>query len=169
MAVNYNLKGVEELKKKLEALSDVSRSQVLLSAARKSMQVYSKSARSKAPVADGDLRNSIGPEKVKGNGREKIALAVGPRRRKGSKNAQGWHAHLVEYGTIRRHAVGKNTLRRRGNKRVAVIGGKTVMVEHTGTMPAQPFLRPAWDETNQKVLSSFSDELAKKIEKAVKK
>lgn len=56
------------------------------------------------------------------------------------------HAHLVEFGTGPRFQ--KNG-------------------RYVGRMPAQPFMRPAWDATKAEVLKRISEEMRREIEKTV--
>jgi hypothetical protein len=68
---------------------------------------------------------------------------TGPRRKKG-----GAIAHLIEKGT------GKRTLKGKGKYRAGT---------DRGTMPAKPFMRPAWDRTKDEVLGSIKGFLAKHL------
>ncbi len=58
------------------------------------------------------------------------------------------HAHLVEFGTVERfHKSGKSV----------------------GRMPANPFIRPAWDSSGEAALTTIKTTLAREVAKAAKK
>lgn len=82
----------------------------------------------------GDLKRSIGVIV----GKVGIALWVGPSRG-GRKEADGWYAHFVEFGTA-------STGWGKGIKK-------------------KPFMRPAWDQNNKKTLKIIENELGNQITK----
>lgn len=79
-------------------------------------------------------------------GRSKLAMYVGPVQEDGSHSP---HAHLYEFGTAPRfHAK----------------TGKAV-----GSMPARPFLRPAWDASQELMLATLRREMWSEIGKTVER
>lgn len=66
----------------------------------------------------------------------------------GAHSARRGLAHLIEFGTgPRRHKSGKST----------------------GSMPARPFMRPAWERGKHQALLTIGDELWVEVEKAAKR
>lgn len=101
MANSFKITGIKELQRKMQELEKATQKKVLRSISRKALNIYVKEARKNTPVNTGRLKKSIGNEAAKRQGREKVAIVAGPRRKKGNKNAQGWHGHLVELGSIK--------------------------------------------------------------------
>lgn len=95
-----------------------------------------------APVGlTGNLADSIGVVKAgKSNRGEFGEITIGPRRKGGKK---GYAGHLVEFGTRMRR------VKRNGANR--------------GTMPADPFVRPAFEQTINEVLGKIDNELGKEV------
>lgn len=125
------MKGFEDIDKVLAALPGKLGPQVLTKTLRKAAKPLVDEAKLKVPKASGELAKSIGVVAAKESGNY-TGVHVGPRR----GNYGGHHAHLVEYGTA---------ARKLDKPALVKIGGKTVAITHTGTMPAQPFMRPAFD------------------------
>lgn len=91
-----------------------------------------------APVGlTGNLADSIGVVIGGRLNRELGSVQVGPRR--GGKY-KGFHAHFVEFGTKKR----------RVKKRHPIFGFDR------GVMPKQPFVEPAWEQTNDEVLTGIT-------------
>jgi HK97 gp10 family phage protein len=101
-----------------------------------------RSASNKKHMADTvGVSHKLTPAQAKGargnDGPNEVSMFVG---------AKDPKAHLVEFGTgPRRHKSGK----------------------FVGVMPAQPFMRPAWDANREKVLETFAGFIAAEIEKTV--
>lgn len=86
----------------------------------------------------GGLVDSIGVVKPGFTAAEGIGeVHVGPRRGK----FKGHHAHLVETGTVKRNKTGPNR----------------------GTMPAHPFMGPAFEQTNTAVLETVRLSIGRKL------
>ena len=93
-------------------------------------------------VESGGLRDSMRTRKKRGmNGIYQI-FSTAP------------HAHLVEWGTGPRKFKKPRQVR---------IGGKWVVVESTGSMPAKPFFRPAVDENHPEILRRMRERLARRM------
>jgi len=101
---------------------------------------------SKTTPKTGNLYNSIGPVLMPLKSTKEVGETwVGPRRRAGFK---GRHGHLVEFGTRPRPAGGWYARFKNPKKTV---------------MPALPFMRPAWNETNQIVLNGMKENIGGKF------
>jgi len=151
--------GIEDVQKFLTQLdADVQR-KVLQSALRAEGQVFKEAVEAAAPIKiepggvlpDGALKADVilrvGTDEA---GRPAAAVSFGSFTRR----VAGW----VEYGhrLIRRHSKGKIRLRVKG-------GGMGIQV---GTVPAHPFIRPAFEtsvaEANAAFAEKFSQELRKR-------
>lgn len=123
-------------------------------ALKKAVQPIADDAQSRAPVG----RDREGGEHL----RDKIAVGTKLSKRQRRSRARGSdpnrvdvyvgaqparHAHLVEFGSgPRRTKSGKST----------------------GVMPAQPFMRPAWDSGKRRALRQFEKLLWREIEKSAR-
>jgi HK97 gp10 family phage protein len=143
MSSTVKFEGFADIEKILDALPKALGPKVVQTCLRKGAKPYVRQAKANAPVGTGDLKRSIGV--LNGKGNYKASVTVGPKRGKG-KSADGWHAHLVEYGVAPR-IVSKPTkgYYKKGTK--------------LGDMKAQPFLRPAWDTTNILVRTEIAKSL----------
>jgi HK97 gp10 family phage protein len=149
MSVQIAVEGMDEIKAKLKKLSAEVRTKALRMALRRGAAPVLRAARDKAPrrVSTGKQRTKGTPlhaaMEIKGarkrDGHDELSLKVGPNARKAP------HAYLVEFGTgVRTQKSGKNA----------------------GTMPAQPFMRPAFDGTKDESLRVMRDSLSRDIERA---
>lgn len=143
---NIELTGLKELRAKLRKLEGAGADKVLKSVSRKALTPYVQRAKQNAPVDQGDLKRSIGKETEKGKFRERGAMIAGPRRKKGNKNAQGFHAIFAEFGTAPRFENGK------------LIRG----------LPATRFLTKAWHSTKGEVLKVYRERLREEIKRRSK-
>ena len=133
MGKNLQFNGLTELRDVLDALPGKLGRQVVGQILRKAEKPLIAAAKAKAPKADGDLIKSIGGIAGRGGGKGEQRY-VGPRR--GGPN-KGYAGHLVEYGTgPRRQKDGTST----------------------GSMPAQPFMRPAYEETKEQIVEIIKQE-----------
>lgn len=146
------VEGLRELDRALGELPKATARNVLLRALGKAAEPMHSHAKSLAPVRDDDRDVYFGPD-----GARKL-------RRPGTTK------HLVQAGT-------RLTPRQRSQARKE---GKAFAEYYVGTrdraarfpefgtaeMPAQPFLRPAWDANKQRALDIFRTELGGEISKA---
>lgn len=176
MRVSAKLHGFKELEASLMQLEkQATRKTVVRNTLKKAGEPVATAMKAKAPVDEGDLRDSIiVGTKIKGEvgkaayskamrqGFDKAAAVRSMRdARRAAKGTmppvimyvgpgeKAFHAHLVEFGTAP-HAN----------------GGMFAGTMHPGTA-AKPFARPAWDEKKDEALSIISDELRAQIAKAV--
>ncbi len=174
--VTFRMEGFEELEAALMQLEkQATRRTVVRNALKKAAVPIASAMRDKAPVDDGDLRDSIRiGTKIKGEvgnaayhkamraGFDKAsavkAMRDARREAKGSlppvmmyagPSERAFYAHLVEFGTAPH-----------------VNGGMFAGSQHPGTSP-RPFVRPAWDEQQGVALAVLTDELRVQIDKAV--
>lgn len=152
--VTVKVTGFKEIDDVLKKLPDSLSEPVIRAANRAAAKPLIDKAKANAPEGPtGHLVDSIGiANKVEEKGSiikaGKGAVAVGPRRGKGNRNTQGWHAHLVEYGTVKR------------SKKNGQI---------TGVMPANPFMKPAWLSTQVEVRAKIKEELGKSVKSLMKR
>lgn len=156
----FRIEGLAELDKMLSQLSKSMSRTVLRNALKKAGKPIADAATASVPVGKtGNLRRSIKiSTKLKKSqyryGRpSRVAVDV-------FVGSSAPHAHLVEFGT---------GPRRLDSPRAVNLGGKVVMVEHTGQMPARPFLRPAWDLNKEKAVKIFGEEVWKELTKAARR
>jgi HK97 gp10 family phage protein len=144
--IELRLNGLPELLEQLDELGTVTGARALRTAARKAFGPVLEAAKSKVPVGEGDLRDSLKISVRKGGNSgedEDVVFRVGikvgkvPGAAGGSKVAPSRRWHLVELGTVK--------------------------------MPAKPYLRPALDSQRDAVLSMLTEELAKSIARVKKR
>jgi HK97 gp10 family phage protein len=139
------LVGARELEANLMALPELLAKRTLARALMKVAQPIADEARTRSPQNFGkNMRKIV------------VAATLSRRQRKGTRKVPGVRtvyigvrpspvAHLIEFGTgPRYHRSGKST----------------------GVMPAQPFLRPAWDNGKFKALEDFGVILGRELEKS---
>lgn len=135
------LTGFDEVMAKLQKLGTVTAHQAIKTASEQAGQFLVNAVQSHIHPNTGLLRSSIGMKGIAYQGGATFVTIVGPRT--GFKDPQTGEnpvhiAHLVEFGTRER-------FKKSG--------------QPTGTMPAQPFLRPAWDSSKGAVSSIFVSQL----------
>ena len=114
--VTVQMTGGKELVRKLKRLDQKVRKRIARKALRGAANPIRDDAKANVPVAEGKLKRSL-RTRVQVSSRTQAAFVE-------ARWPMGAHAHLVEFGTV---------------ERVRKSGGST------GAMPAQPFLRPAFD------------------------
>ena len=153
----FELVGLEQLLKNMEELPTVAmKKTVVRNALKKSLAPVLDAAKQSVPKGEtGNLARSlkigkIKPSQRRGKPRDRTTVTayVGP---------TAPHAHLVEFGTKER------TLK---SPVAAPIGGGVVTVRTTGRMPANPFLRNAWDTRKGQLLPIFAGEMRIQLNKA---
>ncbi len=154
---SISFQGFGELDAVMAGLGDKLGTQTIDKILRKAAQPLVKRAKELSSNADvtGDVTKSIG---IIAN-RKVNSITVGPRRGGGYK---GYVAHILEYGaaphTIRAKAAG-------GLLHFA--GTFTQEVQHPG-IAAQPFMRPAFDETGGAVVDSIKAQCKEIIDSGFK-
>lgn len=149
------VEGLRELEKLLEQLPAAAARRTSRAAMMVALEPVAATARSLAPRGDepknARMADTIGVS-------DKLTKRQAREARRLFREGVGRHvqevyvgvahpvAHLVEFGSgPRRHKTGKST----------------------GVMPAQPFMRPAWDQNRQAVLESLAQHLRDQIEAVI--
>lgn len=129
--------GGRELERALKQLPRATGKNVLRRALRNAAKPTAAAAEAMAPRGPtGNLQASISiGTKLKPSQRGDSSLS-GVQLYIGATSPPGYHAHLIEFGTVK--------------------------------MTARPFMRPAWDSTQQQVLASISDEVWKSLAKSAR-
>jgi HK97 gp10 family phage protein len=144
--ISLNVHGLKDLQMQLEELRDVElAAKTLASAARKAFKPVLEAAQSRAPVDTGVLRDSI-----------KIAV-------KKPKNGDA----VVVVGL--RIAKDKTAAARTGRKNADASWRWHFVELGTRFQGSRPFLRPALDGNAQAVVEALKTELAKGIQRVVRK
>jgi len=147
----YKIEGVDKVIKQLEAAKIKKKVKPIRQALKFAARPMRAEAALRAPKRTGDLAKSIGY--INPRSRSQLFIFVGPRRKKFSV----YYGHLVEYGTAPR---------KYKKPQYRNIGGKWVRVRHTGSAPAQPFMRPAFESNKEIINQRFETKIRKLIAKA---
>jgi len=127
--------GVEDIDKVLRGLPIELSDRLMKTAHADAAKPLISAAKSIVSVKTGNLRESIGVERVPIKVANEIGLVkVGPRRRNGYK---GFHGHLVEFSHFTRDGVNK-------------------------TEP-KPFMEPAYERTKKQVEEGIANSVGKKV------
>ena len=148
----FRIEGLEELQKNLDTLSKAASKAVLRNAVKAALKPMRDAAKANAPQGStGNLAKGIvittSLRKSQRRGfrdRSAVEAFVGPNPKVSP------HAHLVEWGT------GPRTLKK---PRMTTLGGRPVFITHTGQMPANPYMRRAYDSTKKKAVEIFAVEV----------
>jgi len=137
MAVNIT--GVKELDELFKKMPLQFSHKVFQDANAEAAKVLVNKAKLTAPEGPtGGLIDSIGVIKPSFSAADSLGeVHVGPRRGR----FKGHHAHLVEFGTVKRDKKGPNR----------------------GTMPKDPFMEPSFDATKDKIVQTDVTILARKL------
>lgn len=187
MASTVEIKGLKELDAVLKSLPEKIEQNVMRGAIRAGQKVMLDAVREKlrsnGSVRSGDLINSLRIQfdrKARKRGWVNAKLVVG------SKEA--FYAHMLEFGTaahfisIKEDAKPKRQTRRGERKygyrtinkmvkRGSLVIGKHFVgqsVSHPGSSP-KPFIRPAFDESQQAAIEAFAEYVRKRLPKELKK
>lgn len=153
--VSLKLEGDRELRRALAKLEQKTGKRVVRRSLLRGARIIRDEARKRAPVDSGRLRKSI---QARSSGRAfragTVGVVVGPDKR-------APHAHLVEFGTGPR--VIKSATIPTPN------GPRTVSNLAVGSMPAKPFLRPAFDskarEAGDRVMTEIRSSILEEARK----
>ena len=152
--VVVKVEGIKEIREQLLALSKSLSPDVVESIVMRHAQKVAAEARRRAPVQPGPqggtLRRSIICRKLGRVGDNPAPALVGVDVKTDQRGRLEKYAKLVEYG---------------GGERVAKQGryaGRSF-----GTMPAQPFLRPAYDAKKREVMEGIVRDLGAELDKVV--
>ena len=161
-SVGIDLKGFDELMQNLERLKSSTQRKVARLAVTAGARIVRNEAKRLVPVRTGNLRDSISIKVLPYRRTEHIAARVFASRIRGK---QGWHAHLIEFGTAPRYQKPKEF------KHLSPFLAKRAMKEsgkrgrYTGIGPARPFMRPALDNRRSEILAAYKRILKAGIER----
>lgn len=153
MALKMKLSGIEGVNAALTELPKATSKNVVLRAMKEAAEPMRDHASDLAPVLYGDLSEGMTvttkivasqADDTRRPGRDEVRAFIGANYSRGS-DGYAPHAHLVEFGTGPRYK--KNG-------------------QYVGQMPAQPFMRPAFDGGKETFISRFSAALLEEINKA---
>ena len=160
MAVKFDFKmdGLKELDEALGQFTKATGKNVLGRALKNAAEPVRKAAVAKAPRASGALQESI-QTRIRRNLRNKnmVLAVIGP--------------VVGEYRQLATPVAYSDKGIRKGKMRTYAIGstpGVYGMFTEFGTIdtPAQPFMRPAWEQERDNARDMIADELRKEIDKA---
>jgi len=119
-------------------------------------------ARAKVPKKFRVLEKSIGSSFLKTSKPRKEVLKIGPRTGKKARH-NGWYGHLVEFGT-QSHTIKADPLAFTVDGDLKFVNEVTIP-----SIPAQPFLGPAFEISAGKALQEIGNNLGPEIEKEARK
>jgi len=172
--------GLSDLYKLMQELPGKVEGNIVRGALRAGQTVIMNAIRENAPKDSGDLRDSIRirfrPKSQK-KGYVRMHVVVG--------NKKAWYSHLIEYGTASFYEGKGKSVRKpyiirakdssgaelgTGLKRRALKIGATMVdqVMHPGIKP-KPFVRPAYDESQDAALKAVAAYMRNRIPKEFKK
>jgi HK97 gp10 family phage protein len=140
--IEFTIKGLEELKKKLGGLSNVMVRQQMERTMLRSTEMIKNRARQLVPVDTGALRRSI--RDIVQVGEKEVKGIVGPTEPYGAPVEFGARPHFPPVGALERWA------RKRGINPWAL----AVAISRRG-MKARPYLIPAFEELKNKIVEEF--------------
>lgn len=170
---SVEIKGLAELDKLLKELPTKIERNVIrgaLRAGQKQMQDAAKARlRQNGSVRTGALERSIRirfKRKSERYGWIRSYLIAG--------NKEAWYSHLIEYGTGSFYAGQGRSKRQpyeikpKNKKSLFFAGIARKLITHPGIEP-RPFMRPAWDATNQQSVESIAEYIRIRLPKEIKK
>ena len=152
MSSPIRITGLDALNATLKKLPPTIKGPVLRQALRKGAQLILRDAKSRVPKGTGGLKRAL-TTIVKEDKSGNIYVTIG------ANMPDGAHAHLVEFGTKERFV---NFASGRSGA-ISIGGGGS-----RGSMPTQPFLRPAFDSQRDAVMGVIAAELDRAIAKAAR-
>jgi len=145
-AGSIDLQGYDEVMKRLSGLEQNVNRRLAYQALRKASRILILAARQKIQSYSKTVAKSIA---INYQSRHQVLVAVGPKK---TKARDPWYAHFIEFGTS-----GIGRFKRKGR------------VRYRADQPARPFMRPAYDETQEQILEDFGTSVMEVIDKHVQK
>lgn len=139
----FELEGWDRFLKAVQSLPDKQKRSELLKVLRRVAKPTVQAAKAAAPRQDGKLQKSIGV--ITSRSKTYPSVYAGPRVK--GQNA-GYHGHLVEFGTGPR---------------------RTKDGRFTGSMPAQPYMRPAYEQTKTIAVNLAQTLITKQMQRTIDK
>ena len=151
MSIDAQFVGIAQLRAKLKRLGDVGAGQALATALTAAAQPIQNEAKRRAPYLSGTLRRGI----------TTVEISRGPRRAVVAISTSNIpYARIHEFGGTIKPAKGKKFLKFKGKD------GNDVFVKSV-TLPARPYLRPAFDTKKSEATREFGEALRILIEQAL--
>jgi len=167
---NVEITGLKELYDLLQDLPTKVEKNVMRGALRRGQNVFKDAAKSLINNKTGALSKSI---RVRFKTKSEKMGWIRSHLIAGDKDA--YYAHIVEFGsasyyTGKGKTVGKPyTIKGKGGKALLIAGGNPVKsVVHPGSRP-KPFMRPAFDNSNQTAINEMATYIRDRLPKEIKK
>lgn len=172
-SISISLTGADDLKKRLDALTEKLRDSALRSAAYAGAKIIQDQAIENAPLftgkvseghpPPGTLKNSIIVKRLdKECGDFKVSYIITVRRGDAGSNTDAFYAHWVEFGHIYRSEgealTGSKSAKAAKRSMHVTLGGKVV--------PANPFMRTAFASKRDEALHTIEERLSQYITNA---
>lgn len=169
-----DIKGLAELDNLLKEIPTIIERNVMRTALRRGQEIMLNSAKTNlqknGSVLSGDLLNSLRishKRKSEKYGWVRYHLIAG--------NKKAWYSHIVEYGSGSFYA-GTGTkskkqpyeIKPKKRKSLFLAGVFKEIVIHPGARP-KPFMRPAFDSTNQESLNTIAEYIRNRTPREIKK
>lgn len=162
--MGVKIAGLEQVLANIDEFRSEMGTAAIKSGTRAAAKVYAEAERAKAPVLDhktahstslnpGELREDIRITPVRQDEAGFVHTYVGPGNR--THHVAGW----VEWG---------HRLVRGGYSRVLANGKKRGPGKEVGRVPPHPFLRPAYDESQNEAINAFVEAAAKRLRRWLK-
>lgn len=162
------INGYRQAKEILDGLPNGMQKSILLAAFRQSARPMLTSARGKVPVRSGKLKRQLRIVRFRDRNAPKseVAVAVKPvfDRSKKSGAENQYYGKFIHEGTKDPRLSRKGKLLVFENKQ-----GEKVFVRSVKGIRATPFLEKAYDETNERTVAIFGDELAAAVGRYIQK
>ena len=166
--LTIKINGYRQAKEILDGLPNGMQKSILLAAFRQSARPMLTSARGKVPVRSGKLKRQLRIVRFRDHNAPKseVAVAVKPvfDRSKKSGAENQYYGKFIHEGTKDPRLSRKGKLLVFENKQ-----GEKVFVRSVKGIRATPFLEKAYDETNERTVAIFGDELAAAVGRYIQK
>lgn len=166
--LTIKINGYRQAKEILDGLPNGMQKSILLAAFRQSARPMLTSARGKVPVRSGKLKRQLRIVRFRDRNAPKseVAVAVKPvfDRSKKSGAENQYYGKFIHEGTKDPRLSRKGKLLVFENKQ-----GEKVFVRSVKGIRATPFLEKAYDETNERTVAIFGDELAAAVGRYIQK
>ena len=162
--MSIEIVGKKQIAKKLKALSGKVAGSIARRSGSAGARVFRDEARRLVPEDSGNLRKAINVKVKQFRNRSGFHFYVAVDRG-GKAKHDGWYAHFIEYG-VQPHKIkfdDKKALKLSASGSVL-----RAVINHPG-IPAQPFMRPAFDSKRAQVVKVIGDKLWDNINKEAKK
>lgn len=179
MATTVKIEGLRELARALEQFPQRLGQNVLRGAVNAGARVIRDEAKTQAPVETGTLKRSIYTKRIREESGTLVqTYFVGVRRGKQyrslttktgkDRSMDAYYAPFVEYGHFTRRSGGRLRFTNRGQRNNQQLSDE-VQSGQVRWIPAQPFMRPAWDARKDDALKAIADYLMRRIPEEVRK